>query len=31
MGVLFWVGIVPLLGLALMPWVIETRNRVLAD
>ncbi|HUP92620.1 MAG TPA: MFS transporter [Solimonas sp.] len=29
--VLFWVGFVPLLGLAFMPWVIETRGRVLAD
>jgi MFS family permease len=31
MQMLFWVGAVPLLGLLLMPWVIETRNRVLAD
>ncbi len=29
--VLFWVGAVPLLGLLLMPWVIETRKRALAD
>jgi MFS family permease len=29
--VLFWVGAVPLVGLLLMPWVIETRHRVLAD
>ena len=28
---LFWIGIVPLLGLCLLPWVIETRGRVLAD
>jgi MFS family permease len=31
MQMLFWVGAVPLAGLLLMPWVIETRNRVLAD
>lgn len=31
MQVLFWVGIIPLLGLLLMPWVVETRDRVLAD
>jgi MFS family permease len=31
MRVLFWVGAVPLAGLLLMPWVIETRHRVLAD
>jgi MFS-type transporter involved in bile tolerance (Atg22 family) len=30
-NVLFFVGFVPLLGLLLMPWVIETRGRVLAD
>ncbi len=29
--VLFWVGAVPLAGLLLMPWVVETRDRVLAD
>jgi hypothetical protein len=29
--VLFWVGAVPLAGLLLMPWVVETRGRVLAD
>lgn len=29
--VLFWVGFIPLLGLAFMPWVIETKGRVLAD
>jgi MFS family permease len=29
--VLFWVGVVPLAGLLLIPWVIETRNRALAD
>lgn len=29
--VLFWVGIVPLLGLLLMPWVIETKGRALED
>ena len=31
MRMLFWVGAVPLAGLLLMPWVIETRHRVLAD
>lgn len=31
MNVLFWVGAVPLAGLLLMPWVIETRHRVLTD
>jgi MFS family permease len=31
MEMLFWVGAVPLLGLLLMPWVIETRYRALAD
>ena len=30
-NVLFWVGVVPLAGLLLMPWVIETKGRVLAD
>jgi MFS family permease len=30
-NVLFYVGFVPLLGLAFMPWVIETRGRALAD
>lgn len=28
---LFWVGVVPLCGLLAMPWVVETRNRTLAD
>jgi MFS family permease len=28
---LFWVGFAPLLGLAFMPWVIETRGKPLAD
>ncbi|HZT44007.1 MAG TPA: MFS transporter [Chthonomonadaceae bacterium] len=31
MHALFWVGIVPLVGLLAMPWVIETRGRALAD
>lgn len=31
MQMLFWVGAVPLAGLLLMPWVVETRHRVLAD
>jgi hypothetical protein len=29
--VLFYVGFVPLLGLLVMPWVLETRGRALAD
>jgi MFS family permease len=29
--VLFWVGAIPLAGLLLMPWVVETRGRALAD
>jgi MFS family permease len=28
---LFWVGLVPACGVLLMPWVIETRGRALAD
>jgi MFS family permease len=28
---LFFTGLVPLLGLATLPWVIETKGRVLAD
>lgn len=31
MNVLFWVGAVPLAGLLLLPFVIETRGRALAD
>jgi hypothetical protein len=31
MQMLFWVGAVPLVGLLLLPWIVETRNRVLAD
>lgn len=29
--VLFYVGFVPLAGLLVMPWVLETKDRVLAD
>jgi MFS family permease len=29
--VLFWVGFLPLLGLVFLPWVIETKDRPLAD
>ena len=29
--VLFWVGAVPLAGLLLLPFVVETRGRALAD
>ncbi|MCL1470684.1 MFS transporter [Argonema antarcticum] len=28
---LFWVGFIPLLGIAFMPWAIETKGLVLAD
>jgi MFS family permease len=31
MYVLFWVGFVPVIGLLLMPFVIETRGKVLED
>ena len=31
LGALFWVGLVPLAGLAVIPWVVETRGRVLID
>jgi MFS family permease len=31
LGVLFWVGAVPLLGMLLLPWVHETRDVVLED
>jgi MFS family permease len=31
MGVLFWVGIVPVIGILLLPLVIETKGRALAD
>jgi MFS family permease len=31
MYVLFWVGMVPIVGLLLLPFVIETRGRVLED
>ncbi|HET8880933.1 MAG TPA: MFS transporter [Solimonas sp.] len=30
-GVLFWIGVVPLAGVLLMPLVIETRGHALAD
>jgi MFS family permease len=30
LSVLFWVGFIPLLGLACLPWVVETKGRVLA-
>ncbi len=30
-GVLFYVGFIPLLGLLFTPWVIETRGKQLAD
>ena len=29
--VLFYVGFVPLIGLLVMPWVMETKDRALAD
>jgi MFS family permease len=31
LNTLFWVGLVPAAGVLLMPWVIETRGRALAD
>jgi len=31
MRVLFWIGVVPFIGLLAMPWVVETRHRTLAD
>lgn len=31
MTLLFWVGAVPLVGLLLLPWVVETRDRPLED
>lgn len=31
MNLLFWVGVVPLLGLLIVPFIVETRNQVLAD
>ena len=30
-NVLFWVGVVPIAGMALLPWVIETKGQALAD
>ena len=30
-GVLFWVGVVPLAALLMMPWVIETKGKALVD
>jgi hypothetical protein len=30
-SVLFYVGFLPILGIAFMPWVIETKGRPLAD
>ena len=29
--VLFWVGLVPVVGLMMLPWVVETRGRPLLD
>ncbi|TJY59936.1 MFS transporter [Sinimarinibacterium sp. CAU 1509] len=29
--ILFWVGVIPAVGVLLTPWVIETRGRLLAD
>jgi MFS family permease len=31
MNVLFWVGFVPIVGLLTLPFVIETKDRVLVD
>lgn len=30
-GALIWIGFVPLAGVCFLPWVIETKNRKLAD
>jgi MFS family permease len=30
-ALLFWVGVIPLLGLLWIPWVVETRGRTLSD
>jgi hypothetical protein len=31
MSILFWVGVVPVIGILLMPLVIETKGQALAD
>jgi hypothetical protein len=31
LDLLTWVAVVPLVGLALLPWTIETRGRALPD
>jgi MFS family permease len=31
MNALMWIGFVPLVGICFLPWVIETKNRQLAD
>ena len=31
MSILFWVGVVPLIGILLMPLVVETKGQALAD
>src|SRR6185369_9710997 len=31
MDVLFWVGVIPIIGLLTLPFVIETKNQVLID
>jgi hypothetical protein len=31
MQALFYCGWIPIIGLMLMPWVIETKDRVLPD
>jgi MFS family permease len=30
-NVLFWVGLVPVFGLLMLPWVVETKGQALAD
>jgi MFS family permease len=30
-NVLFWIGFVPVIGITLLPWVIETKGRTLID
>lgn len=29
--VMFWIGVIPILGLLAMPWVVETKDRPLTD
>ncbi len=31
MNVLFWIGLVPIIGIIAMPWIIETKGRAIVD